>query len=238
MIFTSFYKPVVEDYNKNEELTLNAILKILENAGNDHSDSVDDNIIKGSNNGKAWILTDWKIEIIRRPAYGEKITTETWIEPISSPFGSTRDFLLYANDTLCVKGTTRWFLMDMATMRPTKITDTLEQKYTTEEKFTFPEKKLEKIPVPENFSCQKEIILRRSDIDFNNHVHNLLYLDFALEALPKEIFDQNQFSSIRITYKSAITENEQVVAKYAQIDTKHVVCIFSYDTLKALVELR
>lgn len=237
MIFTSYYKPVVEDYDKNEKLTLTAILKILENAGNDHSDSAGDSVIKGSNNGKAWILTDWKIEIIQRPSYGEKITTETWIEPISSPFGTSRDFLLYANDTLCVKGTTRWVLLDITTMRPTKITEELEQNYTTEEKFVFSEKKLEKIPIPENFSFQKEIVLRRSDIDFNNHVHNLFYLDFALEALPDEVYKNEQFSSIRITYKNAITEGEQVVARYAKLDAKHIVCIFSHDVVKTLVEL-
>ena len=103
--------------------------------------------------------------------------------------------------------------------------------------FVFSEKKLEKIPIPENFSFQKEIVLRRSDIDFNNHVHNLFYLDFALEALPDEVYKNEQFSSIRITYKNAITEGEQVVARYAKLDAKHIVCIFSHDVVKTLVEL-
>ena len=54
MIVEASYIPVIEDYNKDGTLKLSAILKILENAGNCHSDSVGDNVLTGSNNGKAW----------------------------------------------------------------------------------------------------------------------------------------------------------------------------------------
>ena len=79
MIVEASYIPVIEDYNKDGTLKLSAILKILENAGNCHSDSVGDNVLTGSNNGKAWVLTDWKLEIISYPVYGNDIKTQTCI---------------------------------------------------------------------------------------------------------------------------------------------------------------
>ena len=53
MIFETTFEPIVEDYNKNGILTLQAILKMLENTGNRHSDKVGDFVIEGVSNGFA-----------------------------------------------------------------------------------------------------------------------------------------------------------------------------------------
>ena len=69
MIFETTFEPIVEDYNKNGILTLQAILKMLENTGNRHSDKVGDFVIEGVSNGFAWILTDWKLKVDFFPKY-------------------------------------------------------------------------------------------------------------------------------------------------------------------------
>ena len=76
MIIDFEYQPVLEDYKKNGDMKLGSILKILENSGNKHSDKAGDAILEGTNNGKAWILTDWLIDIIAYPKYGDKILAE------------------------------------------------------------------------------------------------------------------------------------------------------------------
>lgn len=237
MIVEASYIPVVEDYNKDSTLKLSAILKILENAGNCHSDSVGDSVIAGSNNGKAWVLTDWKLEIISYPVYGNKIKTQTWSQEVKSPFCVMRDFLLYADGELCVKGTTQWVLFDLNTGKISRVEPDLINKYLPESKKVFEETRLSKIIEPQDFAIEKEITLRRCDIDFNEHVHNICYLDFAAEALPEDIYKTAHFKHLRITYKNAVTSGEKVIAKYAKTDEKHVVCIYAdNNALAALVE--
>lgn len=220
------YEPLIEDFNKDGTMKLEAVLKILENAGNKHSDSCGDNILAGSNNGVTWVLTDWYVEAESFPKYGDKIVARTWSQNPDSIFGCPRDFEFYANDKLCIKGTTHWVLFDLNKGRPAKIEQELISKYQPENVSVFTEKKITKINLPETFTSEVEIKPRRNDIDFNDHVHNLVYVDYAMEALPEEIYKAHDYKSIRINYKTAVKSESKIVAKYAFFEEKHTVCIY------------
>ena len=237
MIIDFNYQPVLEDYKKNYDMKLGSILKILENSGCKHSDTAGDAILDGSNNGIAWVLTDWLIDVITYPKYGDKILARTWSEPVNHPFICTRDFEMYCNDSLSVKGTTKWILLDLNTNRPCKLTQELIDKYKPEDKHTYEDAKLSKLVVPERFTRETPLSIRRLDFDFNGHVHNLTYLDYALEGLPQDVFDSRDFKRLRISYKLAVKPGEEIVCKYALVEGKHVCCIFDKDNnLKTQIE--
>lgn len=237
-MFVKFeYQPLIEDFYPNGEMKIETILKILENSGNRHSDTAGDYILKSSSNGFAWVLTDWLVQIDFYPKYGDKVHAITWSQGVTSLFGTSREFELYCNDTLCAKGTTRWVYFDINSGRPTKISDELLAKYEPEAKSVFAEKKLPKIEIPENFTTEVAITPRRNDIDFNHHVHNLVYLDYAMEALSEDVYKSHNFKSIRITYKSAVVSGEKLKAKSASKDRSHTICIYNEnDELKTLLE--
>lgn len=225
MIFNYVYKPIIEDYDNQGNYKLGAILKAFGNAGSAHSDASGDNVIQGSNTGKGWVLLDWKLEIIEAPKMGEDLKVDTWIEPLRSPFGTIRSFLGYAGDKLCVKGITKWVLLDLTTGRPTKIPEELIESYTVNEGSAFEGSKIEKIAEPENYTSETEILVRRSDIDWNNHVHNLTYLDYAIDCLPEEIYTAKKFNKLRITFKTAIFGREKITGKYGTTENASVVAI-------------
>lgn len=238
MIIEFDYQPALEDFRNNQEMELRAILKLFENTGNKHSDLTGDGILNRTQNGTAWVLTDWKVEIKRYPKYGEKIVAKTWTEPANALFTSTRDFEIWCNGELTVIATTRWAILDLTTGRPAKISPELHAKYNPEDKKTFQESKLERIAIPEKFDIEKEIIQRRVDIDFNNHVHNLVYLDYAFETIPEELFNNREFKHLRISYKLQLQYGEPTTCKYALIDGKHNFNIYGKEnSLKAQLEL-
>ena len=186
MIFSTDFSPLLEDFDKSERLTMAAILKYFENAGSRHSDAAGDSAIKVSETlGVAWVLTDWKVCVKEFPRYGQKIKVETWSEGLVSPFGTSRNYYLYADGNLAVEGTSKWVRFDIRAGRPIKVEADLLDRYGPEPgKKVFGGEKLAKISLPETFEAETKIQLRRSDFDFNNHVHNLNYYDFALETLP------------------------------------------------------
>lgn len=233
------YQPLIEDFNKDGSLKLESVLKILENAGNRHSDSCGDNILAGSNNGVTWILSDWYIEIESMPKYGDKLLARTWSQNPSSLFVCPRDFEFYSNDKLCIKGTTQWVLFDLTKGRPAKITPELIGRYQPEDKMVFADKKITKPEIPENFTNEIIIKPRRNDMDFNGHVHNLVYLDYAMEALPEDVYSSHNFSSIRINYKSSVTTPCDLKVKYASQNGSNIVCIYDdKDELKTYIEIK
>ncbi|WP_024467692.1 acyl-[acyl-carrier-protein] thioesterase [Treponema pedis] len=226
MIFKETYRPVIEDFTKEGELSLFAVLKIFENIGNSHSDTAGDGVFKNDGSSTAWILTEWQIEVDSFPVYKDKIRAETWSEELKSPLIAIRDFLLYKNDSICIKGSSRWVLLDLKKERLCKIEKTLLDKYNPENKTVFGEEKLKKIELPEKFEMEKRIAVRKSDFDFNNHIHNLIYLNYASETLPDSIYEMQKFKKLRITYKTAIKSDKEVIGKYADNNGKKTVCIY------------
>lgn len=237
-MFADFdYIPVIEDYNSDGKMKIQSVLKIFENAANHHSDLAGDYILKGSSDGHAWILTDWMIEMESFPEYGEKVRAVTWSQGATSLFGSSRDYEIYRNDKLCGKGTTRWVRYDLNSNRPAKIEADLMEKYGPESKSVFAESKLPKIEMPESFSSEIVLKPRRIDIDFNHHVHNLVYVDYAMEVLPLEVFGKQDFRNLRITYKSAVKEGDEIKVKYSLDGNLHKVFIFGADdSLKTMIQ--
>jgi acyl-ACP thioesterase len=239
MIFREEYRTVIEDFNKNGRLSLCGVLKIFENTGYHHSDKAKDGLFKSTEETKTWILIDWQVEVKEFPLYSDKITAETWLEKLKSPLIAFRDFVLYKNGEPCAKGTSRWILFDLETLKICKIEQELFDRYEPENLSIFDDGKLPKIQIPETFEAEKQIAVRRSDIDSNNHVHNLIYLDYALESLPADIYEKAEtFKELRITYKTAIKENSKIVGKYAKYNGKNIICIFDLNgEIKALIQL-
>lgn len=224
-MFVEFsYKPLLEDYNKDKTLKLSTIVKLLENAGNAHSDRAGDGVLDAVKSQKVWVLTDWKVKMMEFASYGQEIKVITWSQTVNQIFNVARDFEIYADNKLIGQATTRWVILDLQTGRPCKIEPSLIEKYQPEEKSLFEEKKLDKIPLAENITSEIKFKTRKSDFDFNDHVHNLTYIDYAFEALPQEIAEKN-FHSLRITYKAPITTECEITASYTNLATQHLVTI-------------
>lgn len=239
MIFNYDYKAVIEDFGKDGKLLLGAAMKILENAGNAHSDSCGNQVFTISKDGKAWVLMEWQIEVLDYPKYDEAIKVETWIENVTSPLMCSRNLLMYKNGEPCIKAVTKWVMLDINTGRPCKLEASLVEKYSPEDKTVFENSKLAKILVPENFESEKIIDVQRRDIDFNDHVHNLVYIDYALETLPYDIYKNNGFKKIRVTYKTSLKENSKAVCRYGKVGEGNVVQICNEENqICCLVELK
>lgn len=231
------YSTLLEDFYADGSLRLESIFKILVNAGNFHSDLVGDNLLQGTLNGYAWIVTDWYAEILDSPKYGEKIHVKTWIHSEGSLFGGDRNSEIYTDGKLCVKAVQKLVLLDMKTNSPTADGKKLMATYKPELPTVFEQKILPRITTPNQFVSEVWLKPRRNDIDYNHHVHNVYYFDYAMEALPENVYENHNFKKIRVKYKQAIREGEELKIRYVQQSHKHIVCIFgNEEKLKTVME--
>ena len=91
---------------------------------------------------------------------------------------SIRDYEIYADGELAVSCISRWIILDLKTNRPQRFDSSFETQYKTEDKCVFGEAKLPHLESPEAFTREVPITIRRCDIDYNDHVHNLIYIDY------------------------------------------------------------
>ena len=239
MIFKEKFKMGLNDIGKDNKIKNISILKILENIGGYHSDTVGYGSNDIATNKLTWILLDWKLKVLNRPKYGQTLDVHTWAR-IGNRFFTYRDFEIYdEKGILCAIATSKWTLINIEEGKMERITEEVIEKYNTEEKEVFPGEKLDKLQMPEEFLSSINYTVKRKDIDINKHMHNLYYLDLAYEALPEEVYNLRPFDNVRIMYKKEIKYGDTVECKYAKKDDKHIVVILSKDNkqLHSIIEL-
>lgn len=214
MIFKEKIITRMEDFDSNGELTWKAVVQLFENVGSHHSDSVGDSVIDGSFNGQAWILTEWKLEMLAKIPYMKEVYVETWSKGALNALLVERDYRLKDKEgNVLAKGVASFVLMNTQKGRPVRITEDLVEKYAPESLDVFEGRQFARMKEAKEYESQQEIVLRRTDIDFNHHVHNLTYLDYVMELLPAELYSQQNFTHCRIAYRKAFEEGEQVIGK-------------------------
>ena len=228
MIYKKQFEIGLKDIGKNNEITNTALLERLENIAAYHSDSAGYGVNTVEQTKVTWVLLEWKLQVIKRPKYGQNLNVCTWGRCMKKAF-TYRDFEIRDKENnLCVIGTSKWVLVDINTNRIVRLDEQLIEDYEPEEKSVFDEE-LTKLKVPEKFESEYIYKVARRDIDLNGHMHNLYYLDLAYEALPQEVYEKRPFDNVRIEYKKEIKFGETIKCKYSCINGENIVTIFNED---------
>lgn len=238
-VYTCKTRIGLEDVGYSNRITNQAIIKILENAGEMHSESVNLGLNNIEEIGFSWIILGWKVKVITRPKYNEELTVNTWGRDSNKAF-TYRDYEIYdETGNLCVIATSKWAIVDIREGCLKKITPEIINAYKCEAKNVFEENYNLKLKEPKTQISELTYKAQRRDIDINKHVHNLYYLDFAYEALPQEIYEKCEFNNIEIMYKRQIKLNDEIKCIYSKEDSQNIVTIKSLDESKlhAIIKL-
>ncbi|MBO5478979.1 MAG: hypothetical protein J6A04_04675 [Clostridia bacterium] len=218
------------DVGKSNKITNKGLLGFLEDTAGMHSNKVGYGLNNIEETNLTWVLLNWKVQIFKRPLYGESILVKTWARD-SFKFYTFRDFEVYNSENeLVAIATTKWVLMDARTMSLTKIYPELIEKYHPETKRVFEnEEEINKIDFPKELSYTIPYTIQRKDIDINKHVHNASYLDFAYEILPEEVYENCDFNCFEIMYKKETKLGETIKCSYQKENTSHYIVMKTED---------
>ena len=239
MKFERSYRIGVEDIGFENLATNKTILEIMEDIASVHSASVGLGVKEIQKNNAAWALLDWKVQVIRRHDYDEEVRAVTWSRKADRLL-AYRDFKLFdKEDNLIAIGSSRWIYMNLEKRRPMKITADIMDRYESEDVSVFDEE-ITKIDIS-NLEDMKEITslnykLRRRDMDYNGHMHNISYIDIANEVLPEDLYFNKHFSHIRVEYKKEILKDDDVIVKYFQDEDRVIITFETENKINAVIE--
>lgn len=154
--------------------------------------------------GIAWVLYKWSIDIDRYPVYGEKIKVRT--KPYSfKKFYAYRIFeILDLNGNIIARANSVWFLIDIEKRKAIRVTEDMYKAYgISKEKSDVLD--IKKLKCPEKIHSEKSFNVRYSDIDTNRHVNNVKYVDWAIETVPLDVVTNYSIKGINITYQKETT---------------------------------
>ena len=217
------------DVNSKSQLTSKGFIKYLQDVANEHSDEIGYGFKNITQTNLSWILLNWKVQILKRPTVSDNIHIITWARVISRAI-SYRDFEVYdSNNNLICIASSKWALTNYSTHSLERISPEMRNAYGVLEKKVFDVDINEKIKEPENSFFVYEYTIQRRDIDTNNHVNNLCYLDFAYEALPDDVYYNLNSSTTEIIYKKEIKYKDKIKCFYSNTNGKHIVTIKNDD---------
>ncbi len=227
MYFTHDFKITLSMLGKNIYVSNKGFLAILQDAAEMHSASIGCGVTDIDKTNYSWALLNWKVKIISRPKYGDVITVKTWSR-YSTKLYSYRDFeILNSNGDIIAIATSKWVLIDVTKRKIAKLEPGFIDQYNPEERSVFGIVELDKLEEPQNYSSSVDYVIRKADIDVNNHVNNLCYLDIALEAYPEDSNEFNSCNEIEIQYKHQIRLDDNVTANYVLENGENYVVITS-----------
>ena len=217
------------DVDVNSKMKNSAILDVFQNIAGIHSIEIGKKF-KGMDS--TWILTGYKVNIIKRPEYGDLITAYTWGTEIRS-ITAVREFEIKDKDgNVLITGISNW--VHMSNNKFAKVTDETIEAYGLEpEKTNYHELKLKMIPVPKEYLFEKNYKVDWNWIDVNHHMNNIYYLDLADMVMPEEL-KTVPCNSFEVSYKKEVKYNENLKCFYSKTTDGSNVVIVKNEDLSAV----
>ena len=162
--------------------------------------------------GVTWVLARLRLENPVAIVLGDEVEIETWPSGIERLF-AFREFVVRRGGTEVARATTQWLLLDLATRKPVRPSEVLDPRFPRE--LTPPVAPLTKRKLPElaSWEIEKRFHVRYADIDQNLHVTNTSYLSWAMEAMPRDLWQSSRLASVEVHYIAETLHGEAILSR-------------------------
>lgn len=219
-----------KEYIINKDISISNIINNFLNTSNDESKRINLDNNKLISLGYTWMIYKWRINIIRKPRDREKVIVSTWASGFKNLY-AYREFDMKSDGGLIAKASVVFILIDLEKRKPIKIPDDIMDYYTCDEEKNF--ENIERINIKDDFEKINSYFYetRKNDIDENNHVNNLVYIDLMKESLPDE-YKNIDIKNLSIHYMNEIKfgdsikidvykENDKIFFDFKASDESH-----------------
>lgn len=159
-----------------------------------------------------WVLSRLHIQVSRFPIWRENVRLETWPSGKKGKY-ATRDFLIFdQSDNIIVRGTSSWMMIDLKMLKPITMPEFMNEIKSPARPRAIDDS-FQKLPPPQNPEIETMFDVRLNDLDINQHVNNVKYIEWALESIPIRDWQESHLTELEISYRSETKYGERVVVK-------------------------
>lgn len=175
------------EVNPDGTLTLGALGNLFQEVAGNNALQLHFDITDLLKDNLTWVVSRMDITLHQLPVWRQTITVETW-PAAGDSFRAYRNYRMldHTGKLLCTC-LSYWAMLNLKTRRPVRIPqEVLDATVQGLEHVTPVTQHIQRpFTAPDS---SKKIIVRRADLDMNNHVNNVRYLEWMMETLtPEEI---------------------------------------------------
>jgi len=157
-----------------------------------------------------WVLVRMQMRFQDFPEGRQKIDVETWPSGMESRF-AFREFKLFAGRPkvpFAVASST-WLLIDTERQRPVQVAPFFDPSGHQRTEPMVAVRESDPAPAGEAV-ISKEFRVRLSDLDINNHVNNLHYVEWVVESAPETYWAGRTIREMDLLYKKQVKYDDTV----------------------------
>lgn len=168
-----------------QKATLPAICNLLQEVAGNHARQLQFDITDLQKDKLTWVLHRLCVKMIRFPDWRETITIQTW--PSSGDgIRAYRDFLILDSDEKVIgKSLSYWLMMNIESRRPNRIPEKILQMAPKSIDHVLPITDGDFWKVEDADNTQS-FEVRKTDLDLNQHLNNVRYIEWMLSCLPEK----------------------------------------------------
>ncbi|MBN1543778.1 hypothetical protein JW992_16665 [candidate division KSB1 bacterium] len=158
-----------------------------------------------------WVLSLLKFTFHDYPRLRSQIVVTTWPTGFNRYYANRAFSVRDEGGAIVVEGQSRWLVVDLVSRRPCHIPEWMHKQLAVTLQ-NIPVTPKEVFPEPQ---IEKTFEVRYSDLDFNQHVNNINYIEWILESMPMDVLLERKIASMEITYRAEAQMHDQVLCQTA-----------------------
>ncbi|MCE5220514.1 MAG: acyl-[acyl-carrier-protein] thioesterase [Clostridium sp.] len=208
-IFTKKYEIHYYEVNSKLRCKLSSIIEFIGDVGTQQSEYLGDGMDYCKKNNCAWVFYKYDIKMHRYPVFGEMISVTT--QPVGfKKFYALRKYVIRdEKDNLIGEASALFFLIDIKKRRPIRIQKEQYEFYGIDGNVNY-DISMDKIEINDEEQYRKQFNIRYSDIDSNNHVNNVKYVEWAIEAVPLDVINNYTLKRIKVVFEKECIYGDKV----------------------------
>lgn len=209
LIYSVKFSVKGHDVNSKKFLTIPVLLKYMQEASLQHARQLKTSVWDMTDDQLTWVLVRKEIKIIQPLELDKTYTILTYPSGFDK-FLAYRDYLIFDSDKKLVVGaSSTWTLFQTDSHKIIKIPPKiLEIGVPPETRFLVKPEKL--LLMPNNIELFDSRVVRPYDLDWNNHVNNIVLIRFVLESLKNDGIEDEDVKEILVHFKNELYLGEEV----------------------------
>ncbi len=210
------YKVRSYETDMNGCATIKTICNYMQNSGFNHALALQRAGGITSDPAIAYFLTRQRVHVYRYPRWKEEITLVSWLDPRVKGY-AVREFEVSDRDgNIIVCATNSALFYNLNERKVVRL---------AEDHFRIPDPErpralddpFDPLPRMSNPGYRSEIMPRMLEIDMYRHVNNGVYVEWALETLPAELWDGWMLVDHEINFRREVNPGETVISEAEEV---------------------
>jgi acyl-ACP thioesterase len=187
------------------------LCKLLQEAATLHAAELGVSVESLIDEGCSWVLSRMHLVMERWPTVDDQIVIETWPEALNRLTTERRFEIRDGDGRICGTAMTLWLVLDLDRRKPIRVPERIVEALAKHDVGNQPVRPA-KLPSPDPVDVEAVFTVRRSDLDLADHVNNTSYVEWAIEAVPDEVWASQELAELQISFLSECHQGQTIVS--------------------------